>query len=84
MPNIYKNRETGIDTDATNNLGAESDVSGASMSSISVRRLVTVINDAKRCSFIDRVMNLHKMSYSSVLVTFKIYHEASVSVKDEV
>ena len=72
-----------IDVDASNNIRAKDAVAGASMSFISVSRIVAALNAAKYHGSIDRVMNPHNMRCSSVLATFKIDHEAYLSAKGE-
>ena len=57
FPNTCNNSMPTIDADAFNNIGAESAVSGANMSSISVSRRVAAVNAAKHCGAIARVMN---------------------------
>ena len=84
FPKIYKNIMPAIDVDASNNIRAKDAVAGASMSSISVSRIVAALNAAKYHGSIDRVMNPHNMGYSTVLDIFKIDHDAYLCVKDEV
>ena len=48
-----------------------------------MNRLVTAANDAKLCGSIARVMSPQNIGYASVLETFKIDHEAYLSVKDD-
>ena len=83
LPNICKRRNPTIDTDYSNKIGAEAAVAGASMFSISVSRLITAANISKYYGYIARIINLHNKNYSEVLATFKIEHEACLSIKDE-
>ena len=83
LPNICKNSIPAIDADASSNIGATAAVSEANVSSILVSRLVTSVNAVKYYGFITQVTNLDIMSYSKVLATLKVEHEACISVKDE-
>ena len=84
LQSICKKIIPDVDVDASNNTVAKAAVSGASMSSISVRMLITAVNADKNYVSIARTISPHIISYSSVLVTFKIEQEAYLSVKDKV
>ena len=83
LPSICKNSIPIIEADASNNIEAKATFAGAHTSSILVSRLITSVNAEKHYSSIARVTNHLNMSYSTALATFKIEHEAFLSVKDE-
>ena len=83
FPRVCKSSIPAIEEDATNSIASEASVSGGNVSSISVSRLIAAVNSTKHWGSISRTMNPQKMAYSNVLVTFKIDHEAYLSVKDE-
>ena len=80
LPRVYKNAVPAIDADATNSI---TPVTGASISSILASRLITAVNAAKCYGSIARVTTPQNMACTSVFPTFKIDHEAYLSVKDE-
>ena len=53
------------------------------MSSILVSSVAAAVNASKCCGSIARVKNPYNMNYLTVLATFKVHHEACLSVKDE-
>ena len=83
LTRVCKNSIPAIETDATNSIAAEDSVFGPSISSTSVSRFIVAIKSSKHYSSISRVMNLQKIGYASVLVTFKVEHEAYLSIKDD-
>ena len=83
FPRVYKISIHAIEVDASNIVIAESSVAEGSVSSISVRRIITAINDAKHHMTIDRSMRPQNMEHASVFATFKIEHEAYLSTKDD-
>ena len=60
LPSVFKNRIAVMEEDATNVIASEGSVSGASISMISVSRLITAVNAAKHYGSIDRVTNSPK------------------------
>ena len=60
FPSVFQNVIPAIDTDSINMITAEPFVSGDSVSSISVSRIITAVNAAKPYGLIDRVMNPKK------------------------
>ena len=79
---VCKKRIPDVKADASNSIVAEHSVSGASISSVSVNRLITAVNAANHYSSITRAMIPQNMGYVSVLATFKIKCEACLSIKD--
>ena len=54
-----------------NNIGAEAEVPGANLSSISVRRLIVAMYAAEYYTSIDRTMTVPTMHYNNVLKEFQ-------------
>ena len=83
FPSVWNNNIPAIEVDATNIITSEVSVTVANISSISVSRLISAVNAVKYYGSISRVTNPQNMGYASVLATFKIEHEASMSIKDD-
>ncbi len=83
LPSVCKETIPAIAADPATNTGAEPEVPGANISSISVQRLIVAVNAAKYYNSIGRAMTAQNMHYTSVLSQFKIEQEAYASLKDE-
>ena len=65
-----------ISEDTSNGIAAESEVEGANLSSISIRRLVVAMHAAKYYTSIGRNLTAANMHYNNVLTGFKTDYEA--------
>ena len=83
LPRVHKNSIPDTESDATNRISAEVSFAGVNVSLISTSRLITSFNADNHYSSIARVTTPQNIGYASVLETFKIEHEACVSVKDD-
>ena len=72
-----------IEACATNSIRSEASVTGDKISLILIGRLIAAFNAAQHHGSIAGARSPQKRDYSSVLETFKIDHEAYLSVKDE-
>ena len=83
LPSVCKETIPAIAGDPTTNAGAEPEVPGANISSISVQRLIVAVNATKYYDSIGRAMTAQNMHYTNVLSLFKVEYEAYASLKDE-
>lgn len=83
LSRVCKNGISAIEADPSNSITLEASVVRVNVSSISVSKRITAVNAAKCYGSIARVMNPQTMACSSTLATFKIEHEAYLSIKDE-
>ena len=83
LPATIKEPIDAIVADAQNNIAAENRVPGATLSSISVRRLIVAMNAAEYYTSIGRTMSVPTMHYNNVLKNFKIEWETYQDLRDQ-
>ena len=83
LSSVWKNSIPDIEADPRNSTTAEAYVAVARISSILVRRRITVFNAANHYGSISRVMSPQNMVYTIVLEIFNIEHEDYLSIKDD-
>ena len=83
LPKICRDNIPAIAEDLANWIAAEVEVPGASISSISIRRLIVAVNAVTYYDSIDRVMTQENMHYSNVLSDFKIEYESFCDAKKQ-
>ena len=83
LPSTCKEKIPAITEDVPNGVTAEVEISGANVSSISVRRLIVASNAAKYFTSVGRAMTPINMHYTKVLSNFKIEWEAYLELKSE-
>ena len=83
LPSTCKESIDEIIADVPNNIGAEIEVPGANLSSISVRRLIVAMYAAEYYTSIDRSMTVPSMHYNNVLKSFKIEWETYQDLRDQ-
>ena len=83
LPAICKGSIKAIAADAANGIVAERLVPGASLSAISVRRLIVAINAAQYYTSINRLMTVGNMGYDTVLKGFKIEWDTYQDLRDQ-
>jgi hypothetical protein len=72
LPAICKGSIKAIAADAANGIVAERLVPGASLSAISVRRLIVAMNAAQYYTSINRLMTVDNMGYDNVLKDLRL------------
>ena len=82
LPSVCKEGIDAIQEDLPNGIAAENAVNGATISSISVRRLIVAVEAAKYYEMIGRTMTPANMHYANVLKDFKMEYDSYVEVKD--
>ena len=83
LPAICIKTIPAIAADNANNIAAEPEVSGANISSISVRRLIVAVEASKYYDSIDRTMDFDNVHNNNVLSSFKIDWYAYVNPKSQ-
>ena len=83
LPAICKGSIKAIAADAANGIVAERLVPGASLSAISVRRLIVAMNAAQYYTSINRLMTVGNMGYDTVLKGFKIEWDTYQDLRDQ-
>ena len=83
LPAICKSSIKAIAADAANGIVAERLVPGASLSAISVRRLIVAMNAAQYYTSINRLMTVDNMGYDTVLKGFKIEWDTYQDLRDQ-
>ncbi len=83
LPATIKESIDAIAADPQNNIAAENAVPGATLSSISVRRLIVAMNAAEYYTSIGRVMTVPTMHYNNVLKSFKTEWETYQDLRDQ-
>ena len=83
LPVICKSSIKAIAADADNGIVAERLVPGASLSAISVRRLIVAMNAAQYYTSINRLMTVGNMGYDTVLKGFKIEWDTYQDLRDQ-
>ena len=83
LPAICKSSIKAIAADAANDIVAERLVPGASLSAISVRRLIVAMNAAQYYTSINRLMTVGNMGYDTVLKGFKIEWDTYQDLRDQ-
>ena len=71
FPSVYKNSVPAVESDVSNSISAKASISGASISSMLLSRLITAVNAAKCYGSIRRAMHLQNMVDASILETFQ-------------
>ena len=83
LPAICKSSIKAITADAANGIVAERLVPGASLSAISVRRLIVAMDAAQYYTSINRLMTVENMGYDAVLKGFKIEWDTYQDLRDQ-
>ena len=83
LPAICKSSIKAITADAANGIVAERLVPGASLSAISVRRLIVAVDAAQYYTSINRLMTVENMGYDAVLKGFKIEWDTYQDLRDQ-
>ena len=83
LPATCKDATQAIAADAANGIVAEPAVAGATISLISVQRLIDVMYASKYYSSIGRTMNSPSMHWQNVLTTFQLDWQAYESLKEQ-
>ena len=83
LPATCKGGIAAIAEDVPNGIAAEAAVSGANISSISVRRLITAVNAAKYYTSVGRVITTDKMHYTNRLSNFALEWDDYEAVKEQ-
>ena len=83
LPKVCKESIAAIPADPVNNITAEAEVPGASVSSITIQRLLVACRAAKYYDSISRGLTTGNMHYTNVLSNFKIEFETYEALKKE-
>ncbi len=83
LPTICRQTIPAVTADPVNGIGAEAEVPGANISTISVQRLIIAVQAATYYTSIDRTIDVGMMNYANVLVNFKVEWEAYQMLRDE-
>ena len=85
LPRTCKEKILAITEDVNAGIATEAEVPGANVGTISVRRLITTMKEARYYQSINRTMNPSNIHYTNVLSGFKIEEEAYAELrkKDE-
>ena len=82
LPTVCKEDIEEIREDSANGIQHEPPVRGATISSISVRRLIVAVQAAKYYEMVSRTMTAANMHYTNVLKDFKLEYDSYVELKD--
>ena len=82
LPAVCKEGIDEILADPANGIAAENAVNGATISSISVRRLIVAMEAAKYYEMVGRTMTPVNMHYINVLKNFKMEYDSYIEIKD--
>ena len=82
LPSVCKESIDEIEEDDDNGIEYEAAVNGATISSISVRRLIVAVQAAKYYELIGRTMGTGNMHYMNVLKNFKMEYDSYIELKN--